>query len=87
MSSDEFDGLLRGRLAEISRWLVEQPAEQLEEQRHLDAGSVERLYWHRGYYQALNDVERARAAAAEQSSNRDTSRRIPRAAPGGRNFH
>lgn len=29
-----------------------------EEQRHLDSGSAERLYWHHGYASALKDILR-----------------------------
>jgi hypothetical protein len=29
-----------------------------EEQRHLDSGSAERVYWHHGYASALKDILR-----------------------------
>lgn len=40
----------------IKIWLRE--FEQLKDQKHLDEGSVERLYYHLGRYEALNDVLR-----------------------------
>lgn len=39
-------------------WLRVNHPDVFEEQKHLDAGSVERAYWHYGYTVALGDVLR-----------------------------
>jgi hypothetical protein len=43
-------------------WLKENAPECCEEQRHLDAGTPERVYWHYGYLCALRDVLRRKSA-------------------------
>ncbi len=54
--------LLRSRLSTremaegLQRWLEENAPECWEEQRHLDAGTTQRTYWHYGYLCALRDV-------------------------------
>ena len=49
--------ILLHRTAIIKEWLERSKAKPcLEEQRHLDCGSVERAYWHYGYLVALKDV-------------------------------
>jgi hypothetical protein len=65
-SAGEAAGLVRHALAdkftdrekEIERWLREQTAADVAEQRHLDSGTVERTYWHYGYLVALQDVQK-----------------------------
>ncbi|GLQ53768.1 hypothetical protein GCM10010862_10270 [Devosia nitrariae] len=47
---------MEGREAELSRWLRDNAPECFEEQKHLDAGSSERAYWHHGYLMAIRDV-------------------------------
>lgn len=42
----------------INRWLKENGADCLRQQRHLDENSNERVYWHYGYMVALRDVLR-----------------------------
>lgn len=49
---------IRERAAELSRWLQEHAPECQREQRHLDEGTSERIYWHYGYMAALCDVVR-----------------------------
>lgn len=47
----------RIRAEETEKMLREQQAvNPFEEQRHLDAGTRERAYWHHGYLMALRDV-------------------------------
>ena len=48
----------RIRAEETEKWLREQQkaADPFTEQRHLDAGTRERAYWHHGYLMALRDV-------------------------------
>lgn len=42
----------------IELWLQENGGGALDEQRHLDAGTLERVYWHFGYMVALRDAIR-----------------------------
>ena len=57
--------LLRERAAHVSEWLQKENPHCFSEQRHLDTGSPERLYWHLGYLSALNDInEMLRAGPA-----------------------
>jgi len=42
----------------LRKWLKENAPECCDEQRHLDAGTPERAYWHYGYLCALDDVLR-----------------------------
>jgi len=48
--------LLRTRRDGIREWLDDEAPYAVEEQKHLDAGTPERAYWHHGYQAALNDV-------------------------------
>lgn len=47
-------------------------AVELAQQRHLDAASPERAYWHAGYRSALIDALRLLKDAEEQVHNRDS---------------
>lgn len=47
---------LAERLEGIERELLRDHKVELGEQKHLDADSVERLYWHAGYASALRDI-------------------------------
>jgi len=46
------------RASGISDWLKENDQECFEEQKHLDPGTQERIYWHYGYLVALRDIYR-----------------------------
>jgi hypothetical protein len=48
--------LLQERAAHVSEWLQKESPECFLEQRHLGAGSKERVYWHLGYMSAVNDI-------------------------------
>ena len=52
----EFVSELVERVEGIERDLLCDHASELAKQKHLDAGSSERLYWHAGYASALRDV-------------------------------
>jgi hypothetical protein len=52
------DRALRERLGTLSRWLAENGDDCQETQAHLNADSVERIFWHYGYLVALRDVLR-----------------------------
>lgn len=49
------------RMVEMEKWLQKNHPEVFEEQKHLEAGSVEKAYWHYGYLVALKDVMRKQA--------------------------
>jgi hypothetical protein len=51
------------RLEAVAEWILRQNNPAAAEQRHLDSGSIEQLYWHMGYHQALNDLKRAQPGA------------------------
>lgn len=44
------------RAKDTADWLKENGRECFDEQKHLDQGSQERIYWHYGYLVALRDV-------------------------------
>jgi ribosome modulation factor len=48
--------ILRQRRDNIREWLEEEAPYTDIDQRHLDAHTPERAYWHHGYQAALNDV-------------------------------
>lgn len=41
---------------DTQRWLKDNHPAVLEEQKHLDEGTMERAYWHYGYMAALRDI-------------------------------
>jgi hypothetical protein len=47
---------LGDRIRGLEKWLRENAPECVEEQRHLNQGTPERVYWHYGYLVALRDV-------------------------------
>lgn len=56
MFSDKNVALLRQRRDSIREWLDEEAPYTEVDQRHLDAHTPERAYWHHGYQAALNDI-------------------------------
>jgi hypothetical protein len=55
MSAKINSALLRRR-DDIRAWLDEEAPYTTSDQKHLDANSPERAYWHHGYQAALSDV-------------------------------
>ncbi len=47
---------IRARLQGIREWMAEEAPYVTADQRHLDAHTPERAYWHYGYQAALGDV-------------------------------
>jgi hypothetical protein len=47
---------LRERIEELKQWLSDEAPYIASDQRHLDAHTPERAYWHYGYLAALRDV-------------------------------
>lgn len=62
--------LLRQRRDNIREWLDEEAPYTEVDQRHLDAHTPERAYWHHGYQAALTDVM---AMLALEDEKNDTS--------------
>jgi hypothetical protein len=48
--------MLRQRRDNIREWLDEEAPYTDVDQRHLDAHTPERAYWHHGYQAALSDI-------------------------------
>jgi len=48
--------MLRQRRDNIREWLEEEAPYTDVDQRHLDAHTPERAYWHHGYQAALTDI-------------------------------
>ncbi|KKK62594.1 hypothetical protein LCGC14_3002770 [marine sediment metagenome] len=47
---------LKARAEALTEWIADNGDGCAEKQRHLDAGTPERVYWHYGYLMALRDV-------------------------------
>lgn len=47
---------LRKRISGLRKWLRQNAPECGEEQKHLEEGTPERVYWHYGYMVALRDI-------------------------------
>jgi hypothetical protein len=48
--------LLEQRRDSLRAWLDDQAPYTVLDQKHLDANTPERAYWHHGYQAALNDI-------------------------------
>lgn len=58
----------------IREWLDEEAPYTAHDQKHLDANTPERAYWHYGYQSALNDVIELLTSAGQISGSVDTSK-------------
>ena len=63
MAADKADAVLDLTVVEerargLADWLKKNGAGCSREQRHLEDGTIERVYWHYGYMVALRDVLR-----------------------------
>lgn len=56
MSQKSEVAVLRQRRDNIREWLDDEAPYTEVDQRHLDAHTPERAYWHHGYQAALNDI-------------------------------
>jgi ribosome modulation factor len=56
MSQKSKVAMLRQRRDNIREWLDEEAPYTEVDQRHLDAHTPERAYWHHGYQAALTDI-------------------------------
>ena len=65
--------LLQQRRDGIRQWLDDAAPYTDGDQRHLDADTPERAYWHHGYQAALGDIIALLAPLAQKSGSGDTS--------------
>lgn len=64
--------LLQKRRDDIREWLdLEAPFTQVD-QKHLDADTPERAYWHHGYQAALADIIKLLTTQTRKSGSEDT---------------
>jgi hypothetical protein len=66
--------LLRQRRDGIRQWLSEEAPYAVADQRHLDANTPERAYWHYGYQSALTDIIELLMPTGRRSDSADTSK-------------
>lgn len=85
MSSNEILQSVRQRLATLAEWIGSRTNHDKVGDKHLDADSVERLYWHMGYYNALKDIERLHDQQVSDNTGMESG--IQRAARDARNCH
>jgi uncharacterized protein YhfF len=62
---------LRQRRDNIREWLEEEAPYTDVDQRHLDAHTPERAYWHHGYQAALSDIMAMLALEGEKTGTSD----------------
>jgi hypothetical protein len=74
MQQDRNIALLQQRRDGIRQWLEDEAPYTESDQRHLDANTPERAYWHHGYQAALADVIGLLAPADLTSGSADTSK-------------
>ena len=63
--------MLRQRRDNIREWLDEEAPYTDVDQRHLDAHTPERAYWHHGYQAALTDIMAMLALEGERTGTSD----------------
>jgi hypothetical protein len=63
--------MLRQRRDNIREWLEEEAPYTDVDQRHLDAHTPERAYWHHGYQAALRDIMAMLALEGERNDTSD----------------
>jgi hypothetical protein len=66
--------VLRQRRDGIRQWLADEAPYAASDQRHLDASTPERAYWHHGYQAALSDVIEMLTPTDRKSDSADTAR-------------
>jgi hypothetical protein len=63
----EIISAIRTRMQGIREWMADEAPYVTADQRHLDANTPERAYWHYGYQAALSDI----LALIERRSNQE----------------
>jgi hypothetical protein len=71
MSQSKHIKVLGQRRDNIRSWLEEEAPYAEVDQRHLDAHTPERAYWHHGYQAALQDVMSLLVLEDEKTGNGD----------------
>ena len=74
MSDQHNIALLRQRRDSIRDWLDDEAPYAASDQKHLDAHTPERAYWHHGYQAALDDILELLTPTGQRSSRTDTAR-------------
>jgi hypothetical protein len=64
--------LIEQRRDGIRQWLEDEAPHAAFDQKHLDAATPERAYWHHGYQAALSDVIELLNLAGQRSDSADT---------------
>jgi hypothetical protein len=72
MSDRTTIALLEQRRDDIRDWLSEEAPYTAFDQKHLDAQTPERAYWHHGYQSALADIIRLLNFADQKSGSEDS---------------
>lgn len=74
--------VLLGRRDAIRQWLDDQAPFAGADQKHLEADTPERAYWHHGYQSALTDVLNLLAQKSRSEDKSSETRRGGRGGPG-----
>jgi hypothetical protein len=74
MSQQGNVALLQRQLDNIRQWLDDEAPYTDSDQRHLEANTPERAYWHHGYQAALADVIELLMPAEQTSGSGGTAR-------------
>lgn len=61
---------IRTRMDGIREWIADEAPYIVADQRHLDANTPERAYWHYGYQAAIRDVLALMERSTEDRCNR-----------------
>ncbi len=83
---EEILSVIRARMQSIREWMAEEAPYVTVDQRHLDANTPERAYWHYGYQAALSDVLaliEGRSSRERRNPRRDNHSSCPPADPDG----
>lgn len=78
----EISSAIRTRMQGIREWMAEEAPYITVDQRHLDANTPERAYWHYGYQAALSDVLamiEGRSSRERRNHRRDSRSQSPQA--------
>lgn len=73
MSDPSSMSLIESRRESLRQWLDDQAPYTAVDQKHLDANTPERAYWHHGYEAALSDIIALLSPAGRTSGSAGTS--------------
>jgi hypothetical protein len=79
MPSSQIMAMIKDRIEPLQAWLSTECGSAAVCDKHLDAGSPERVYWHVGYHAALKDV--AALLAEKELRTENTSKPSPLVVP------